>query len=434
MFHTPVQIFFILKVIIFILLVLLFANLIFYTSLSLIALFKPKKDYDDVCPEKKFLFLIPAHNEENVIYETLANLTNQNYDKNLYDIVLLADNCTDNTSAIGKKFPQVECFENTSEPDEPRGKPHAIAKFFLTTTGWKEYDYISFIDADNIVHPDYLKEMNSQVISKPYLTAVQGYLGSKNIATSVTASGYAAVYFITNRAVQYGKKLLGWNAAIGGTGFILSTNYIVEHGWNPRSYTEDFELQVELSNQGKRSTWNHFAKVYDEKPNSFSASHHQRTRWAQGHWFVGFTTTSKQIRAIFSSKNLVQFMNRLETLFYSYSMIRPIIYCLIIFFSLIDFRLFHYLPNLFSLAIYWLDIEFINFILIPLVYITQEGALYFKQKKTIFSKVILYIRLIIGFIWNSLTYLLAQLYGFCTWYFPQNNWKKTVHNATFEKE
>lgn len=276
--------------------------------------------------------------------------------------------------------------------------------------------------------------MNSQVISKPYLTAVQGYLGSKNIATSVTASGYAAVYFITNRAVQYGKKLLGWNAAIGGTGFILSTNYIVEHGWNPRSYTEDFELQVELSNQGKRSTWNHFAKVYDEKPNSFSASHHQRTRWAQGHWFVGFTTTSKQIRAIFSSKNLVQFMNRLETLFYSYSMIRPIIYCLIIFFSLIDFRLFHYLPNLFSLAIYWLDIEFINFILIPLVYITQEGALYFKQKKTIFSKVILYIRLIIGFIWNSLTYLLAQLYGFCTWYFPQNNWKKTVHNATFEKE
>lgn len=433
MFLTPDWLFNILKVIVYILLVLLFANLIFYTALSVIGMKKPKRDYPIVNDNKRFLFVIPAHNEEAVIRDTLESLTKIDYQKSLYKIALIADNCSDETASIGREYKDVLVFENNSKPDEPRGKPHAIAKF-LERNPWQEYDYISFIDADNIVHPDYLKEMNSQVCANPGLTAVQGYLGIKNLATSITASGYAAVYFITNRAVQYGKHLLGWNAAIGGTGFILSVPYLVVHGWNPRSYTEDFELQVELSNQGMKSTWNHFAKVYDEKPNSFIASHNQRTRWAQGHWFVGITTTPKQIGKIFRSKNIVDFMNRIETLFYSYSMIRPVIYCLILILSCIDRRLFLYLPNLFSLAVYWGIIEILNFFLVPFIYITQEGGLYFRKQKNIFMKILLYIRLIIGFIWNSLTYLLAQLVGFVTWYFPQNKWRKTAHNATFEKE
>ncbi|MDG4984975.1 glycosyltransferase family 2 protein [Lactococcus lactis] len=433
MFSTPDNLFSILRLIVDILLVLLFANLIFYTALSIIGFRKPSRDYSIVDDEKKFLFIVPAHNEESVIGDTLYSLSQLNYEKKLYKIALIADNCDDRTAEIGGNYPDVTVFENQSNPEEPRGKPHAIARF-LENNQWEDYDYISFIDADNIVHPDYLKEMNSQVCTTPELTAVQGYLGIKNLATSITASGYAAVYFITNRAVQYGKHLLGWNAAIGGTGFILSVPYLKEHGWNPRSYTEDFELQVELSNQGKRSTWNHFAKVYDEKPNSFIASHNQRTRWAQGHWFVGITTTPKQLKRIIKSNGIVELMNRMETLFYSYSMIRPVIYCMILFLSLIDYRLLFYLPNLFSLALYWGVIEIINFILVPFLYITQEGNKYFEQQNNIFFKMLLYIRLIVGFIWNSLTYLLAQLVGFATWYFPQNKWRKTAHSAVFEKE
>lgn len=433
MFVTPEWLFFILKLFTYILLILLFSNLIFYTSLSIIGIKKPKRDYQIIEDQKKFLFVIPAHNEETVIKDTLESLTNLNYHKHLYKIALIADNCDDRTAEIARQYPNVLVYENHSKIDEPRGKPHAIAKF-LENNLWQNYDFISFIDADNIVHPDYLREMNSQVCANPDLTAVQGYLGIKNLTTSITASGYAAVYFITNRAVQYGKHLLGWNAAIGGTGFILGVPYLKQHGWNPRSYTEDFELQVELSNQGKKSTWNHFAKVYDEKPNSFLASHRQRTRWAQGHWFVAITTTFRQIRQIVKSKNVVNFMNRVETLFYSYSMIRPVIYCLILILSCIDKRLFLYLPNLFSLALYWGGIEILNFIVIPFIYITEEGNRYFSKQKNILMKILLYFRLIIGFIWNSLTYLLAQLLGFVTWYFPQNKWRKTVHGANFEKE
>lgn len=432
MFNTPEWLFSILKLIAILFVFIMFSNLVYFTVLSLFGLAKPKRDYQIVPDQKRFLFLVPAHNEEDVIKETVVSLVNQQYDNSLYDIVVIADNCTDNTTEIVKSFATVETFISTSKPDEPRGKPHAIANY-IATNEWKKYDYIAFIDADNIVDENYLKEMNSQLIARPGFTAIQGYLGMKNVTSSMTASGYAGVYFITNRAVQYANYLLGWNAAIGGTGFVLAADYIEKNGWNPRSYTEDFELQVELSIQGKKSGWNHFAKVYDEKPNSFLASYHQRTRWAQGHWFVGITTTPKQIVSIFKSSSLREVLSKIETLVYSYSMIRPVAFVLIVLMGCIDKRVFNYLPNLFSLAVFWLDIEMLNFIVIPFVYFTQEASLYFEMYPSSFQKFIFYFRLVIAFIWNSITYIPSQLVGFCTWFKPQNNWRKTTHNASYEK-
>lgn len=432
MFHLPNYLYYPLEWIALILVAIVFANLIYFTSLSILGLKRPKRDYEIVPDQKKFLFIVPAHNEESVIGPTIESLVNQNYNPDLFDIVIIADNCTDKTVEIIESYERAHAFINTSAPDEPRGKPHAIAKY-IATNNWKKYDYIAFIDADNIVDKNYLREMNSQLVARPELTVIQGYLGIKNVTSSITASGYAAVYFITNRAVQYANYRLGWNAAIGGTGFVLNTTYLAERGWNPRSYTEDFELQVELSMAGEKSGWNHFAVVHDEKPNSFVASHNQRTRWAQGHWYVAFTTTWRQIKSIFKSKGLMEVLSKCETLFYSYSMVRPIAFLFILLLGAIDSRLFQYLPELFSLLLFWLVIEVLNFLIIPTVYFLQEAKEYFDDYKGFFRKLVFFFRLVVSFIWNSLTYMLAQVVGFLTWFRPQNKWNKTVHGATFDR-
>ncbi|MBO0430925.1 glycosyltransferase family 2 protein [Enterococcus sp. DIV0660C] len=432
MFNLPNYAFLPMKWLAIFMVIIVFANLIYFTTLSIFGLKKPRRDYKLVLDQKRFVFVVPAHNEEAVIGPTVKSLVDQNYDPKLFDIVVIADNCTDQTIDVVQSYPRATVFENVSGPEDPRGKPHAIARY-VETNHWKSYDYIAFIDADNIVDPNYLREMNSQIIAYPELTVIQGYLGMKNVRSSITASGYAAVYFITNRAVQAANYLLGWNAAIGGTGFILDTNYLAEHGWNPRSYTEDFELQVELSIAGKRSGWNHFAVVHDEKPDSLIASHHQRTRWAQGHWYVAFTTTWRQILSLFKSKSLTELLSKVETLFYSYSMVRPVAMLVILFLSLIDKRILEYLPNLFSLLTFWLSIEALNFLIIPIVYFSEEAKEYFADEKGIIKKIIFFIRLVIAFIYNSITYMAAQLVGFCTWFKPQNKWNKTVHKATFDR-
>lgn len=432
MFLLPNNIFYIVLSLVVILNIAIIAHLIFCTSLSFFGLQKPKREYEIINPKRSFLFIVPAHNEENVIEATIQGLLNLNYDKKKYDIVIIADNCSDNTVEIVKKYPEVHLLENFSAPEEPRGKPHAIAKLFMTTI-WQSYDFISFIDADNIVDSHYLTEMNSQLEKHPEFVAIQGYLGIKNVSSSFTATGYAAAYFIANRMTQLANYRLGWNAAIGGTGFILSVDYLKKNGWNPKSYTEDFELQVELSIQGLKTGWNHFAVVYDEKPNSLKASHRQRTRWAQGHWKIALTTTKQQLLSLIKCRSFVNAMNLLNTLFYSYSMIRPpIIVGILGLAYIIDYRFFICIPFLFSVIPCWIILEIWNYLIIPLICFPQEGKNYFSSKNKM-AKLQFFFRLSIANIYNSVVYMFAQLVGFFTWFKPQNNWQKTVHFSEMEE-
>ena len=52
----------------------------------------------------KFMAIIPAHNEENVIASLIESLKAQNYPSNLLDIYVIADNCTDNTEQIARRI------------------------------------------------------------------------------------------------------------------------------------------------------------------------------------------------------------------------------------------------------------------------------------------------------------------------------------------
>ena len=66
--------------------------------------FIPKKTFPKTEKKNKICILIPAHNEEDVIYETIKEIyDHQNYPKELYDIYVVADNCTDKTKELAKK-------------------------------------------------------------------------------------------------------------------------------------------------------------------------------------------------------------------------------------------------------------------------------------------------------------------------------------------
>lgn len=56
---------------------------------------KPSKNY-------RYAILIAARNEENVLPFLLESLRDQNYDSNLYDIFVVADNCTDKTAQVAR--------------------------------------------------------------------------------------------------------------------------------------------------------------------------------------------------------------------------------------------------------------------------------------------------------------------------------------------
>ncbi len=241
-------------------------------------------------PQKRFLLLVPAHNEERVIGNLIENLMNLDYPKELYDVVVIADNCNDNTAKIGRDL-GVKVIEHKSLPGELRGKPYGI-KYALDVMGddlQDKYDGVAFFDADNLVTVNYLKEMNNHLLKGDKL--IQCYLDSKNPNDNWVTLSYATSYYYMNRSWQLAKSRLGLGNAIGGTGFCVDTHLLKEIGWTARSLTEDLEFTMQCLLKGIPAKWSHFARVYDEKPESFIASCVQRLRWARGHWDVCFKYT-----------------------------------------------------------------------------------------------------------------------------------------------
>ena len=68
----------------------------------------------------RFMAIIPAHNEEAVVANLIESLKNQNYDKSLYDIYVIADNCTDKTAQVARDAGAI-VYERFDETKQTKG-------------------------------------------------------------------------------------------------------------------------------------------------------------------------------------------------------------------------------------------------------------------------------------------------------------------------
>jgi cellulose synthase/poly-beta-1,6-N-acetylglucosamine synthase-like glycosyltransferase len=237
-----------------------------------------KKETKDYTPNSKFAMIVAAHDEEIVIGRLIESMKNQNYPKELYDIYVIADNCTDKTAEIARGYGVTVCERNV---DDKRGKGYALEWMFDKLFKMeKSYDSIAIFDADNLVHLDFLKEINSK-INQGY-KVVQGYIDSKNPDDSWIATSYSIAFWSQNRIFQLARNNVGFSNQIGGTGFAIATETLKKLGWGATCLTEDLEFTCKLVLNGEKVGWAHDAKIYDEKPLKLKQSWVQRRRWMQG--------------------------------------------------------------------------------------------------------------------------------------------------------
>ncbi|MCL6478835.1 MAG: glycosyltransferase family 2 protein [Peptococcaceae bacterium] len=255
--------------------------LMYYYCVSVFG-WKKHKEEKDYTPTKKFALVTAAHNEEAVIRYHIESLKKLNYPAELYDIYIIADNCTDNTASVARQE-GVYVFERYSKL---RGKGYALEWMFneLHKMEDKQYDAVCVFDADNVVSSNFLLEMNAK-LKQGYLS-IQGYLDTKNPNDSWVTACYATAYWSMNRMWQLARYNLGLSNALGGTGLCLDYSTLKKYGWGATCLTEDLEFTMKLLLNGVKTSWAHDCKVYDEKPVLFSQTWRQRTRWLQGHWDV----------------------------------------------------------------------------------------------------------------------------------------------------
>lgn len=76
--------------------ILLSLYMLYYVIIGVFA-FRKKHKTKPSTPKNKFAVLIPARNEENTIANLIQSLQQQSYPKDLYDIIVIPNNCKDNT-------------------------------------------------------------------------------------------------------------------------------------------------------------------------------------------------------------------------------------------------------------------------------------------------------------------------------------------------
>ncbi len=253
---------------------------LYQLMVSLCSLVKIKDKPLKVSKDHRFMAIIPAHNEEAVVGNLIESLKRQNYNKELYDIYVIADNCTDNTAQVAKEAGAIvyERFNSTKKT-----KGYALDWFLQQKIEENApYDAFFVFDADNIVDSNFIKNMNKKLCQGEEV--VQGYRDIKNPTDSWITAGYAIFYWTMHRFYHLARYNLGLSPLLNGTGFMVRFDVIKpEGGLNTITLTEDIEFSLKRIIKGKRLGWATDAIVYDEQPVGFKQSWSQRSRWTVGH-------------------------------------------------------------------------------------------------------------------------------------------------------
>ena len=281
-----------------------FVLAIYFFCISIVGWIKRKeKPASDFPFEKRFAVLVAAHNEEIVIGELVDSLQNMDYPKELYDIFVIADNCDDRTAIISKDHGAI-VLERTNKIE--KGKGFALEWAFDKILNMENgYDAFCVFDADNVVDPCFLAEMNKKMLEG--YRVIQGYIDSKNPFDSWITASYSIAFWTSNRLFQLPRSYLNMTCGLCGTGFCVDCELIKEMGWGATCLTEDLEFTMKLALRGISVGWSHDAVVYDEKPLTLKQSWNQRIRWMQGYADCTGRFLGKMLKKAIKEKNIIAF-------------------------------------------------------------------------------------------------------------------------------
>ena len=156
-----------------------------YVAISLFHREKPHKKEEVI---HRLAILIAARNEQAVIGNLIDSIHASDYPKNCVDIYVGADNCTDNTAEIAREHGAI-VYERTDTKNIGKGYVLNFLLNKIKRNSAKSYDAYIVLDADNVLDPSFLREIN-RTYTDGY-NIVTCYRNSKNYGSNWVSAGYA---------------------------------------------------------------------------------------------------------------------------------------------------------------------------------------------------------------------------------------------------
>jgi len=258
----------------------------------------------------RFDIVVPAHNEENEIVETVTSLLSVAYPREQYRVIVVADNCTDATAARASAAGANVLVRQNAKL---RGKGYALAMAFSRSLadGFAA-DAVVVVDADTVVSANLLSAFAERF--EAGADVVQADYGVRNPRSSWRTRVMTIALSAFHGVRSIARERLGLSCGLRGNGMGFSRRVLTAVPPKAFSIVEDLEYGLQLGYSGYRVHYVDEAHVYGYMAVTEQASRSQRRRWERGRQALVREHVPALLRAAWQRKDPVLFDLALDLL------------------------------------------------------------------------------------------------------------------------
>jgi cellulose synthase/poly-beta-1,6-N-acetylglucosamine synthase-like glycosyltransferase len=249
----------------------------------------------------KFLILIPSYKNDQVILESISENINQNYPKDKFEILVIADSLQQDTIQHLLKWPIKVLPVSFVQSTKAKALNKALSIFSLI-----DFDYGVVLDIDNIMDKNFLNKLNLRLQHKEEV--VQGQRTAKNIDSDFAILDGISEQ-INNQIFRKGHAALNLSSSLSGSAMAIRMDVFKDAMTKINSTVEDKELEYYFVRNNMKVLYEHDAIVYDEKVNNSHVFLSQRKRWVASQYLNFSSIFVEGIKSLYATGNL-DFMDK----------------------------------------------------------------------------------------------------------------------------
>jgi cellulose synthase/poly-beta-1,6-N-acetylglucosamine synthase-like glycosyltransferase len=229
-----------------------------------------EKDEKDLCS-----IIIAARNEDSVIRTTVTGCLKQTYGN--IEVIVVCHNCSDKTYEEAKMISdkRVNALDYQTKA---AGKGIALNYGVEQSRG----KYILILDADGLLTDDFIEKGLPLFSKDKKYAAIQGRYIPSNRDYSFVSKMLAIEGDLWSTPYMTARTFLNKRCGLGGTGYIIRRDVLIEVGGFSNHLVDDYELTCRLFKKKYRIVFAPLCINYDEKPPNLTIMLGQRARWAKG--------------------------------------------------------------------------------------------------------------------------------------------------------
>lgn len=228
-------------------------------------------------PPGRVTVVVPAHDEEAGVSDTVRSLLAVDYPGEAFDVLVVADNCSDGTARVARAAGAGVLVRNDAAR---HGKGYALHHAFDHVLATGEAEFVVVVDADTVVSPNLLSAFAARVATGAQ--ALQAHYGVRNASRSWRTRLMALAFAVFHGVRSLARERLGLSCGLRGNGMAFTREVLREVPHEAWSVVEDLEYGIQLGLAGHRVHYVGEAEVLGDMASSEASSRTQRRRWEGG--------------------------------------------------------------------------------------------------------------------------------------------------------